>query len=443
MKRDEYFYYTRTEEGKQYAIYCRKQGSLEAAEEDSARRQRHGRGAQVFPRRQLRRKPESPAAGLFGGFRRRRNVHHTRQGSDTGQLLADEIPNTYYSLEWGNDNATFFYTVLDAAKRPYKVYRHTLGVKKRIRWFIMKRMSAYTLELEKTRSRAYILINIGSSLTSEVRYVSADRPKGRFSVVLPRVQETEYDVTHHSGQDHDSFFIRTNDGAKTFRVMRLRSADPSRPNWKELLPQREASLSKASPRSKRLPGDRRARPRPRSRSGFRISPLARCTTSNSRSRSTPPASARTPNTDTKLLRFHYTSLVTPKSACSTTTWKRASASSRSSRKCWADTIPRNINPSAFYANAPDGVKVPISWSIKRVFKRNGRRRCCSTATAPTASAWIPTFSSDRLSLLDRGLVYAIAHIRGGGGSGQAVARRRPHAAQRRTPSPISSRAPNT
>ncbi len=105
--------------------------------------------------------------------------------------------------------------MLDEAKRPFKVFRHTLGVKKDTLVY-HETDERFTVELAKTRSRAYILINIGSSLTSEVRYVSADQPKEEFHVVLPRVQETEYDVTHHG----DSFFIRTNDGAKTFRVVR-------------------------------------------------------------------------------------------------------------------------------------------------------------------------------------------------------------------------------
>ena len=124
-------------------------------------------------------------------------------------MLADEIPNTYYSLEWANDNATFFYTMLDEAKRPYKVFRHTLGVKEDALVY-HEPDERFTVELSNTRSRAYILINIDSSLTSEVRYLHKDQPDGEFRVLLPRVHEIEYDVTHHG----DSFFIRTNDGAK-------------------------------------------------------------------------------------------------------------------------------------------------------------------------------------------------------------------------------------
>src|SRR5580704_7865156 len=157
---------------------------------------------------------------------------------ETRALLADEIPNTYYTLEWANDNRTFFYTMLDSAKRPYQVYRHTLGEKENPLIY-HEEDQRYTLALEKTSSRAYILINIDSPVTSEVRYVSAEHPYTPFQVVLPRVQEVEYDLTHQPGQDNDSFYIRTNDNAKTFRVVRAPVGDSSRPNWQEFLPQRD------------------------------------------------------------------------------------------------------------------------------------------------------------------------------------------------------------
>ena len=116
------------------------------------------------------------------------------------------------------------------------MYRHTLGVKKNT-LVCHETDERFTVELEKTRSRAYILINIGSSLTSEVRYIKADKPKGKFAILLPRVQETEYDVAHHG----DSWFIRTNDGAKTFRLIEAPVKDPSKANWKEVMPARPDS----------------------------------------------------------------------------------------------------------------------------------------------------------------------------------------------------------
>src|SRR6266404_4627185 len=232
-KRDNYFYYTRTEEGKQYAIYCRKKGSLDAKEEVLLDGNVMAEGKKYFRVGNFVSSPNHRLLAYSVDFAGDEAYTIHIKDLVTGKLLADEIPNTYYSLEWGNDNATFFYTVLDSAKRPYKVFRHLLGVKKDTLIY-HETDERFTLELAKTSSRAYILINIGSSVTSEVRYVSADKPKGKFEVILPRVQETEYDVTHHG----DSWFIRTNDGAKTFRVVEAPVKNPSKPNWKEILPAR-------------------------------------------------------------------------------------------------------------------------------------------------------------------------------------------------------------
>src|SRR5580698_5744024 len=241
-KRGEYFYYTRTEEGKQYAIYCRKRRE-DGAEEVLVDGNAMAEGRKYFRVGNFVASPNHKLLAYSVDYEGDEAYTIHVKDLATGNLLADTIPNTYYSLEWGNDSATFFYTVLDAAKRPYKVYRHSLGVKKNT-LVCHEPDERFTVELEKTRSRAYILINIGSSLTSEVRYIKADHPKGRFATLLPRVQETEYDVTHHTDPLHgDSWFIRTNDGAKTFRLIEAPVKDPSRANWKEVIAARpEATI---------------------------------------------------------------------------------------------------------------------------------------------------------------------------------------------------------
>ena len=241
-KRDDYFYYTRTEEGKQYTIYCRKRGSLDAKEEVLLDGNKMAEGKKYFRVGNFAASPNHKLLAYSVDYEGDEAYTIHVKDLATGKLLEDTIPNTYYSLEWANDNATFFYTVLDAAKRPFKVYRHTLGVKRNT-LVCHETDERFTVELEKTRSRAYILINIGSSLTSEVRYIKADRPKGRFAILLPRIQETEYDATHHG----DSWFIRTNDGAKTFRLIEAPVKDPSRANWKEVIAARpEATIEEVT-----------------------------------------------------------------------------------------------------------------------------------------------------------------------------------------------------
>src|SRR5258706_1449602 len=190
VKRDNFYYYTRTEEGKQYSIYCRKKGSLDAKEEILLDGNALAEGKKYFRVGNFAVSPSHKLLAYSVDFAGDETYTIRVKYLTTGKLLADEIPNTYYSLEWGTDNATFFYTVLDDAKRPYKPFRHSLGVKKDV-LVHHEPDEHFTVELSKTSSRAYILISINSSVTSEWRYVSAAQPKGKFQVVLPRVQETE------------------------------------------------------------------------------------------------------------------------------------------------------------------------------------------------------------------------------------------------------------
>src|SRR6202163_563875 len=226
VKRDEYFYYTRTEEGKQYAIHCRKKGSaqsLEAAPEEVLLDSNAlAEGHKYFRLGVFVPSPNHRLLAYSVDFEGNEMYTVRVKNLDTGELLADEIPNTSYTLEWSDDNATFFYTVLDEALRPYKVFRHKLGVKEDFLIY-HEPDERFTLDLSSTRSRAYIFININSSLTSEVRYLSKNQPNGEFRVLLLRVYETEYDATHRG----DSFLIRTNDEAKGFRVVEASVADPA------------------------------------------------------------------------------------------------------------------------------------------------------------------------------------------------------------------------
>ncbi len=171
VKRDHYFYYTRTEEGKQYPIHCRKHGSLASAEEVLLDCNSLAEGKKYF---QL---------GVFSPSPNHRLLAYSIDLSgdevftihvkdlETGELLTDEIPNTTYSLEWANDNSTFFYTVLDQAKRPYQVFRHALGLPNDALIY-HEEDQRFEVDLSKTSSRAYILINTASPLTTEMRYLN-------------------------------------------------------------------------------------------------------------------------------------------------------------------------------------------------------------------------------------------------------------------------------
>lgn len=414
-KRDNYFYYTRTEEGKQYAIYCRKHGSLNAEEEVLLDGNAMAEGHKYFRVGNFSASPNHKLLAYSVDYEGDEAYTIHVRNLATGKLLADAIPNTYYTLEWGNDNATFFYTVLDAAKRPYKVYRHTLGVKRNTLVY-HETDERFTVELEKTRSRGFILINIGSPLTSEVRYIRADRPKGRFAALLPRVPENEYDVAHHSDGNRDSWFIRTNDGAKTFRLIEAPVKDPSRANWKEVMAARsDATIESVTTFKDDLVTEERDH-------GLIKVRIQNFTTGDTHyiEFQEPVYTASigaNAEYDTKLLRFHYTSLVTPNSVFdyNMDTRKREL---RKQQPVLGGYDPSKYKSERVYATAPDGVKVPISLVYRKGLVQNGKTPMLLYGYGSYGISMDPTFSSDRLSLLDRGLIYAIAHIRGGADLGK-------------------------
>jgi oligopeptidase B len=411
VKRDDYFYYTRTEEGKQYGIYCRKKGSPEAPEEILLDGNILGADKPYFRIGNFAVSPNHRLLAYSVDFEGHEMYTIRVLDLETRALLTDEIPKTYYTLEWANDNRTFFYTMLDSAKRPYQVYRHTLGEKENPLIY-HEEDQRYTLALEKTSSRAYILINIDSPLTSEVRYVSAERPYTPFQIVLPRVHEVEYDLTHHG----DSFYIRTNDNAKTFRVVRAPVGDPSRPNWQEFLPKRDrVTVESVHAFRDYLVIEERDR-------GLNQIRIHHFPTGEVHYIEFPEpvySAGLGPNAEfeSRLLRFHYTSLVTSPCVFDYDLETRQ-RELKKQLEVLGGYDPAQYQSERVYAKAPDGTEVPISIVYKKGFRRDGAAPLLLYGYGAYGISIDPTFNSDRLSLLDRGIVYAIAHIRGGGDLGK-------------------------
>jgi len=404
VKRDEYFYYTRTEEGKQYAIHCRKKGS--GPEEILLDCNQLAEGHKYFRLGAFIASPNHRLLAYSVDFEGDEKYTVRVKNLDTVELLADEIPNTSYTLEWAADNATFFYTTLDEALRPYKVFRHALGAKEDPLIY-HEADERFTLDLSSTRSRAYIFININSSLTSEVRYLRKDEPTGEFRILLPRVYETEYDATHHG----DSFFIRTNDGAKGFRVVEAPIANRAKANWREIIPGREGiTIESVTAFQDYLVTEERHR-------GLTHICIRDMRTSAQHSIEFPEpvyTAELGANAEfcTKLLRFHYSSLVTPASVYDYNMETRE-RELKKQQAVLGGYDPQLYQSERIYAAAPDGVEVPISLVYKKGFMRDGRAPMLLYGYGSYGISIDPSFSSDRLSLLDRGFVYAIAHIRGG------------------------------
>ena len=404
VKRDEYFYYTRTEEGKQYSIQCRKKGA--GPEEILLDCNQLAEGHEYFRLGAFIASPNHRLLAYSVDFEGDEKYTVRVKNLDTGELLTDEIRNTSYTLEWAADNATFFYTTLDEALRPYKVFRHVLGASEDSLIY-HEPDERFTLDLSSTRSRAYIFININSSLTSEVRYLRKDQPAGEFRVLLPRVYETEYDATHHG----DSFFIRTNDGAKGFRVVEAPVADPAKANWKEIIPGCEGiTIESVTAFQDYLVTEERHR----GLTQIRIRDM-RTSAQHSIEFPEPVYTAElgaNAEFNTQLLRFHYTSLVTPASVYDYNMETRE-RELKKRQAVLGGYDPQLYLSERIHAAAPDGVEVPISLVYKKGFVRDGRAPMLLYGYGSYGISIDPSFSSDRLSLLDRGFVYAIAHIRGG------------------------------
>ncbi len=408
----EYFYYTRTEEGKQYPIHCRKKGSG-AAEEILLDPNVLGTGHKYFD---------------IGVFRVSPDHHLLAYSVDTAgseeftlyikdlvnnRLLRDEIPNTSTGVEWAGDGKTLFYSTLDAAKRPYKLFRHILGGNLQNDSLVYHETDdAYYLDLSKTRSKAYLLLKLESETTSEVRYLAADDARGSFTIIHPRQHEMEYRVDHHG----DQFFIVTNDNAQNFKLMKAPVADPVKSNWTEVIGARESvKLDDVDAFADYLVIYERE-------GGLKKIRIRDFSTGEDHDVTFPEPvynyfPATNPEYDTHLLRFTYTSLVTPRSVYD----YDMAAKTRELKKQYevlGGYDPSKYQSERVLAGAADGRKIPISLVYRKGMKKDGSSPLLLYGYGAYGSSSDPNFSSNRLSLLDRGFIYAIAHVRGGGEMGR-------------------------
>ncbi len=411
VKRDDYFYYTRTEEGKAYSIQCRKRGSLDASEEILLDANALAEGQKYFRLGNFAVSPDHRLLAYSTDLEGDESYTIQVKNFATGELLPDRIANTYYTLEWANDNRTFFYTVLDPAKRPYRAFRHELGSSQDTLVY-EETDGRFTLGLGKTRSRRFLFIELASPLTSELRYLEAAEPQGEFRVLLPRRQGVEYDAAHHG----EYFYIRTNDQAKNFRLMRTEVAHPSNERWHEIIPARaDVTIEGVDSFDDHIAVYERER-------GLEKICIRDGLGALSHYIDFPEpvyTVGATGNAEykTNLLRFSYTSLVTPTSVFDYNVRTRE----RELKKQYevrGGYDASQYQSERIFAKAPDGVEVPISLVYHKNFERNGASPLLLYGYGSYGHSIDPRFSSDRLSLLDRGFVFAIAHIRGGADMGE-------------------------
>ncbi|MDF3053705.1 MAG: oligopeptidase, partial [Geminicoccaceae bacterium] len=411
---DQYFYYTRTEAGRQYPILCRRHDSPEAAEEIlldqnllAAEHTYFRVGAsEVSPdHRLLAYSVDTSGAEEFTLY---------IKDLTTGELRGEKIGGTSPAVAWANDSRTLFYTMLDSARRPCRLYRHTVGNSQSADELVYFEVDeSFFVEINRTRSRRFLLLDIASHSTSEVRYLSADEPDGSFQVVRTREPGIEYSVTHHAAH----FFITTNDGAPNFRLMQAPVNNPSRENWTPVLPYRPAvKLDGADAFRNHLAvyerqcGLRQIRILDLSSGAEHLIPFPE-----------PVYTVRAhenPEFETTVLRFTYTSLVTPSSVVE---YDMASGAwiVRKRTEVLGGYDQALYRSERIFATAPDGEQVPISLVYRLPFERDATRPLLLNGYGAYGLSYDPAFSTNTLSLLDRGFVVAIAHVRGGEEMGRA------------------------
>ncbi|HEU0172707.1 MAG TPA: S9 family peptidase [Blastocatellia bacterium] len=418
-RKGDYFYYSRTEQGKQYPIFCRKKGDLKAMEDVTLDMNKMAEGHPFFSVGAYNVSEDGNLLAFSTdttGFRQYNLFVKDLRTGQVGEKIADRVT----SVAWANDNKTLFYGQEDdVTKRSDKIFRHTLGSGKHDLLFEEKD-ELYNTGVGKTRSKGYIVVVSSSSTTSETRYLSADRPNEELKLFLPRKENHEYYIDHLG----ENFYIRTNDQGKNFRLVTAPVSDPSPKSWKEIIPHRkDVMLEDVDCYAGHYIAVERENGLPK----FHITDLK-----SGKSHEIPfqdPVYVAYPGQNaefnTTVFRFNYESFITPNSVYDydVVTGKREL---RKQQPVLGGYDPTLYKSERVYATASDGVKVPISIVYKKDLNRDGQRPQNSPPNRPMllegyGSYGISNdvdFSSNRLSLLDRGVIFGIAHIRGGGELGK-------------------------
>lgn len=409
---DEYFYYTRTEKGLQYPIVCRKHRSLRAREQVLLDQNKLAKGKPYFA---VGSQTIHPAHTLLAYTTDTAgDERYTLQIKDltTGKDLPETIANVS-SVAWARDGETLFYAVIDHLHRPFAVYRHRLGtpVADDVRVF-HEPDEAFYLSVGTTRSRDFVLLELHAKTTSEAHFLPAAEPHQPFRLIQKRRRHVEYGVEHHG----DSFYILHNHKATNFALARAPITHPSARHWTPVLDHRpDVLLEDVSLFADHLVVYEREGGLPH----IRIRKLA----TGAEHRIRFPESVYTvdesanPDFHTRTLRFTYSSLVTPASIYDYDMDKRSRTLLKQAPVLGGYQAARYVTERLF-ATAPDGARVPISLVYRRGIARDGTNPLFLTGYGAYGMSRDPSFSSLRLSLLDRGVVYAIAHVRGGSEMGR-------------------------
>ena len=411
-----FFYYTRYEEGREYPIYARKRGSLDAPEEVMLDVNALAEGHAYYNVGGLTVSEDGNLLAFAADTVSRRIYTVYFKDLRTGRLLPDVLPNTTGNVVWANDNRTVFYGGKNLETlRNDRVFRHALGATGADAELYFEADEEFNTALSKSKSRRYIFLNASQTLSSEVRYLDANAPSGDFQTFLPREPEHEYDVDHAGG----AFYIHTNDGgAANFKLMRAAERATSKARWEEVIPHRADVLLEGFELFK---DHLVLQERERGLTQIRVRPWADAASEHAVDFGEPTYTAAlsaNPEYETDRVRFVYTSLTTPNS-----TFEYAMPT-RTKTLLKRDPVVGTFDPGDYVterlnATAPDGTPVPISLVYRKGTPLDGTSPLLLYGYGSYGASMNAGFSLSRLSLLDRGFVYAIAHIRGGQEMGRA------------------------
>ncbi len=410
-KQNGYWYVTRYEKGKEYPIYSRHKGSLESPEEIMFNGNEMAEGHEFFNLGGIAISPDNTLASFGIDTVARRQYVIQIKNLNTGEIYSDKIENTSGASVWANDNKTLFYTKKDPVTlRPDKIYKHKFKTSSEEDKLVFhEKDETFATYVYKSKSKKYIVIASQSTLTSEFRILNANRPNKDFNIFSPRERGLEYSIAHYE----DSFYVLTNrDKAKNFKLMKTGEDETSSENWQEFIPHREDVLLEDIDifkdyyvLSERQNGLNKLKVVRWDKNDGYFLPFE--------SETYTAYVGRNPEFDTDTLRYSYNSMTTPSSVIDFNMATKKKVVKKEQEVLGGKFKKGNYKSKRVWATAQDGVKVPISMVYHKDTKIDSNTPVLQYAYGSYGYTLDPYFSTVRLSLLDRGFVYAIAHVRGG------------------------------
>ena len=410
-----YWYYSRYEEGKEYAFNCRKKDSLENPEEILLDGPQLAEGHSYFAIGGSSISPNNNIIVYGIDTVSRRQYTLRFKDLTTGVVFEDEIPETTGGAVWANDNKTIFYTKKDPVTlRSYRILKHILGTDLSEDVVVYEETDdTFNIGVGKSKSERFIMIGANSTLSSETRYIDADKPNSEWTVIQERQDNHEYGVSHYG----DHFYIQTNAEAKNFKLVKTSIETPSREHWVDVIPHRDDVLFEGTEIFE----------------DFLVIEERKEGLTNIRIKSwddsedyylefNDPAYmayvGTNPEFKSTTLRFGYTSLTTPNTTYEHSFDDKSRTQLKQQKVLGGDFDPANYASERIMVEARDGAQVPVSIVYRKGVKMDGSNPLLLYAYGSYGYSMDPGFSSTRLSLLDRGFVYAMAHIRGGSEMGR-------------------------